>query len=145
MIKFGTLIELFTPINLSLMPTSNNAQINRVSVNIQELIMTMITNTRTLESITRKVRTKIKADLNSLSKGLPEKEKIKLLNLIVITVQGNLNTAGSTAKIGSSEGCLGEGSHGVDYEDADGVYGGICGIGSINGLTGGGIFGGIHY
>lgn len=130
------------------MATSNNAKINRVSVNIQELLLIQIANTKMLEKKTLTLRKKIKVDITSLIKGLSKNERTKVLNMVVGSIQGNLNTAGSIAKINLTGDCLSqEGSHesgGISYEDG-GVYGGVCGIGGINGLTGGGFFGGLHY
>jgi len=127
------------------MATITESSIKRVSLNLHQLIQITMDNTRALEKSTLKLRMKIKADLDALTKDLSQKDQLRLKSMIVNAIQENTHAAGSTAKIGTPDGpCFGEGSHGIDYEEG-GVYGGVCGIGSIHGLTGGGVFGGFHY
>ena len=130
------------------MATLNSSTISRVSANLHQLLQMQISNTKMMEKNTQALRKKIKVDINLLIKDLSKTDREKVINMVVSTVQDNFNNSGSTTRVHTTSDCLSqEGSHesgGIAYEDG-GAYGGVCAIGSMNGLTGGGLFGGFNY
>src|SRR4030095_1843066 len=127
------------------METLTKPQIDRISANIQQLLTNLIANMRIFEKSSLKLRTKIKADLTSLTKGMSSDDRLRLLNGITATIQTNLLAGGSTARVAGEKGCLNRDGGGIVYTDGNFHVKG-CVIGTLSdGLTGGGVETGWNY
>lgn len=112
--------------------------IDRASENIAKLLAELLEESARIEKMTKGLRTRILADLTSLTDALPPEERGILLSRIATKAQKIFDAKGSP-KVKISGGCVGRDGVGVRAEEG-GSYAGVCVTGSLDeGVTGGGV------